>query len=95
MVVADVYAEIERGLTYAGRAYFADAAAHFAVARTQIEHPGSTLLAALDAFLDSHTRYWTAQLSLHESTHRFVVASNDQEARLADLGKRPLANCLS
>jgi DNA-binding SARP family transcriptional activator len=80
-----VYAEIERGLTYAGRAYFADAAAHFAVARTHLDDAESALLAALDAFLDSHSRYWTAQQSLHESTHRFVVASNDQEARLADL----------
>jgi DNA-binding SARP family transcriptional activator len=83
--MAQVYDEIERGLTYAGRAYFADAAAHFAVARTQIGHAESTLLAALDAFLESHTRYWSAQQSLHEGTHRFVVASNDQEARLADL----------
>ena len=77
--------EIERGLTLAQRAHFADAAAHFSIAREQLSDAQARVLVALDGFIDSHSRYWDAQQALHEATHRFVVASTDQEARFADL----------
>jgi DNA-binding SARP family transcriptional activator len=74
-----------RGLVCASQAHYADAALHFAGAREQLPRDQSPLLAALDAFIDSHARYWKAQQALHDASHHFVLTSTDQEARLADL----------
>jgi len=70
------------GLTCAQSAHYADAVVHFSIAREQIPESQARVLVALDGFVESHTRYWEA---LHEASHRFVVASTDQEARFADL----------
>jgi DNA-binding SARP family transcriptional activator len=77
--------EITRGLVCASQAHYADAAAHFAIAREQLPPTESQLLAALNAFLESNARYWRAEQALHDASHHFVLTSNDQEARLADL----------
>src|SRR5947209_19005293 len=80
-----VQAAMTRGLVCASQAHYADAAAHFAQAREALPATLSPLLAALDAFIDSHARYWAAQQALHDASHHFVLTSTDQEARLADL----------
>jgi DNA-binding SARP family transcriptional activator len=84
-MAVDLEAELTRGLVCASQAHYADAAIHFAEARTLLPSTLSPLLAALDAFIESHARYWKAQQALHEASHHFVLTSTDQEARLADL----------
>jgi len=79
------HAELARGLACARRDHYADAAAHFAVARELVAPAGTPLLVALDAFIDSHTRYWQAQQALHEASRRFATISVDQQERFVDL----------
>jgi DNA-binding SARP family transcriptional activator len=77
--------DIERGLACALQFHYADAAAHFALAREHSPNAQTPLLVLLDAFIESHTRYWHAQQLLHEASHRFAVVHAEQQARLADL----------
>jgi DNA-binding SARP family transcriptional activator len=77
--------ELELGLTCAWQAHFADAASHFAQARDQIPATHPQLITALDAFVQSHARYWQAEQSLHEASLTFTAATAEQQTLLEDL----------
>jgi DNA-binding SARP family transcriptional activator len=79
--------EIRRGLLYAEQAHYADAALHFGLAREALAD--SAILAVLDAYIESHTRFWQAQRRLHEASRQFVAAEDEQIARLAALRTFP------
>lgn len=77
--------ELESGLARAWQAHYADAADHFARARDQIPSTHPHVITALDAFVQSHARYWQAEQALHEASLRFSSASLEQQSRLEDL----------
>jgi DNA-binding SARP family transcriptional activator len=80
-----IRAELTRGVECVRREHYADAVGRFAVARAQVTPTDTPLIAALDAFIDGHARYWQAQQGLHEASRRFAVASADQQERFAEL----------
>lgn len=77
--------EVERGLLCAVHRHYTDAAAHFALARQQLPHTRTSLIAALEAFAEAHEGYCQAQEVLHEASQDFAVASMEQQKRLDNL----------
>lgn len=77
--------ELALGLAYAWQSHFADAADHFARARDEIAPTHSQLITALDAFVQSHARYWEAEQALHEASVQFSGAAAEQQLRLEEL----------
>jgi DNA-binding SARP family transcriptional activator len=77
--------QLELGLACAWQAHFADAASHFAQARDQIPATHPHLVTALDAFVQSHARYWQAEQTLHEASQSFAAASVEQQSLLEEL----------
>src|SRR5947209_2642419 len=77
--------ELELGLACAWQAHYADAASHFAQARDQIPATHPYVVTALDAFVQSHARYWQAERALHEASQSFTTATAEQQTLLEDL----------
>ncbi|HSH80491.1 MAG TPA: BTAD domain-containing putative transcriptional regulator [Herpetosiphonaceae bacterium] len=82
--VGNVRMGIECGLLCVRQHHYAEAAAHFALAREQLARarPTTLLVTALDAFLESHARYLQAQQTLHEASQRFAAAIADQQVQI-------------
>jgi DNA-binding SARP family transcriptional activator len=82
---AEAGQELARGLASALDAHYDDAAAHFTRARDLLPADLERLFPPIAAFLESHSRYWQAQLVLHEASRRFAAACAEQQEHLAGL----------
>src|SRR6266446_4652647 len=85
--IASVVSILEQGLLCARRGFFVEAASFFALAHEQLSPYQANHAAVVDAFLQSHSRYWQAQQALHLASKQFVEAEVEQQTRLLAIEK--------
>lgn len=78
---------LERGIHCTQQGRHVEGAIYFALARVRLSPNQMHYAAALDTFIQSHTRYWQAQEALHTASKRFVEADIEQQAQLVALEK--------
>jgi DNA-binding SARP family transcriptional activator len=78
---------LERGIDCTRQGSYVEGAAFFELARERLTPDQMHLAVMLDAFLQSHTSYWQAQLSLHAASKRFAEADSERQTCLVAIEK--------
>jgi len=78
---------LERGIDCTRQGSYVEGAAFFVLARERLTPDQMHLAVEIDAFLQSHTSYWQAQLSLHAASKRFAETDSERQTCLAAIEK--------
>ncbi len=78
---------LERGIDCTRQGSYVEGAAFFVLARERLTPDQMHLAVEIDAFLQSHTSYWQAQLSLHAASKRFAEADSERQTCLVAIEK--------
>src|SRR5881398_3630929 len=76
---------LERGLQCIHQGYYSEALFFFTLARGALTSGQVQLCAVIDAFVESHARYWQAQEALHLASKRFVEAEREHQTHVLGL----------
>src|SRR5947209_6993606 len=82
---------LERGLQCIHQGYYSEALFFFTLAREALSSSQVQMRAVIDAFVESHARYWQAEEALHLASKRFVEAEREQQTHLLGIEKLLLA----